>query len=108
MPRKQDVLGIATIHHPLGNVNAGAGDVGPTAYIHYPAHRAAVHAHAQLELGMVFYCAADLQRAFHRCFWCVVKHQRHPVAGWNGNQPMVRFRFAELFSATDNLVELLE
>ena len=49
---EQDVAGIATIHHPLGNVDSGAGDVGASAYIHDSAHRAAVHTHAQLEFGM--------------------------------------------------------
>ena len=36
---EQDVTGIATIHHPLGNINSGAGNVGPTAYIHDAADR---------------------------------------------------------------------
>ena len=57
---------------------------------------------------MFLYRAADFERAFHRGFRCVVKYQRHPVAGWNRNQPMVGFRFAELFSAADNLVQQLE
>ena len=65
---KQDVLGITTIHHSLGDVDAGTGNVGPTAHIYYPAYRPAVHAHTQPELRMFFYRAADLQRAFHRCF----------------------------------------
>jgi len=33
---KQDVLGVPAIHHPLGNVDAGAGDVGASAHIHPP------------------------------------------------------------------------
>ena len=49
---EQDVTGIATIHHPLGNVNSGAGNVGPTAYIHHAADRATMHTHAQFEFGM--------------------------------------------------------
>ena len=49
---QQDVTGIATIHHPLGNVNSGPGNVGPTTYIHHAADRATMHTHAQFELGM--------------------------------------------------------
>ena len=49
---KQDVLGIAAIHHPLGDVDAGAGDVRPSTDIDHPADRAAMYAHAQLQLGM--------------------------------------------------------
>ena len=105
---KQDVLGIATIHHSLGNVDAGTGDVGPTAHIYYPAYRPTVHAHTQPELRMFFYRAADLQRAFHWRLRRVVKNQRHPVAGRNCNQPMVCVGFAELFGATDNLIQQLE
>ena len=85
---KQDVLGIATIHHSLGNVDSGSGNVGPTAHIHHAAHRPAVHTHAQLKLGMLPSRATNLQRAFHRRFRCVVKNQRHPIAGRNCNQPM--------------------
>ena len=105
VPGKQDVLGVATIHHPLGNVDAGAGNVGATTYVYHAANRAAVHAHAQFELGMLPGRATDLKGAFHRRFRCVVKNQRHPVAGRNCNQPMTRFRFAELFRAADNLVQ---
>ena len=102
---KQDVLGIATIHHSLGNVDAGAGDVGTSTHIDHSANRAAVHPHAQLELGMFLYRSADLQRTFHRRFRRVVKNQRHSIAGRNCNQPMVRFGFAELFGAADNLIQ---
>ena len=47
---EQDVPGIAAIHHPLRHVDAGAGDIGALVYIHYPADRAAVHAHAHLQI----------------------------------------------------------
>ena len=57
---------------------------------------------------MLLYCAANLEGAFHRRFRCVVKNQRHPVAGRNRDQSMVRFGFAELLRAADNLVQLLE
>ena len=102
------MLRITTIHHPLGNVNASTGDVRPTAHIDDPADRAAVCSHAQLELGMLLDRAADLQRTFHRRFRCVVKDQRHPIAGRNRNQPMVCFGFAELLSATNKLVQQLK
>ena len=108
MLRKENVLGIATIHHPLGNVDSGAGNVRASTHIHHAADRAAVHAHAQLELGMLPGRATDLKGAFHRRFRCVVKNQRHPVAGRNCNQPMARFRFTELLRATDNLIQQLE
>ena len=101
---EQDVTGIAAIHHALGDVDAGTGNVGPTAHIYYPAYRPTVHAHTQPELRMFFYRAADLQRAFHWRLRRVVKNQRHSIAGRNCNQPMVCVGFAELFGATDNLI----
>jgi hypothetical protein len=60
------------------------------------------------QLGMLFHCATDLQRAFHRRFRRVVKHQRHPIAGRNRNQPMICFGFTELFGAANNLIQHLE
>ena len=60
VPRKKDVPRIATIHHALGNVNSSAGNVRAAAHVDHATDRAAVHAHAQLELRMLLYCAADL------------------------------------------------
>ena len=99
---------ITAIHHPLGNVDSGAGNVRPTAHIHDPADRAAVHSHAQLEFRMLLYRAADLQGTFHRRFRCAVKHQSHSIAGRNRNQPMIRVGFTELLSATNKLVQQLK
>ena len=47
---EQNVAGVAAIHHPLRHVDAGAGDIGAAIYIHYPADRAAVHAHAHPQI----------------------------------------------------------
>jgi hypothetical protein len=44
----KDVSGISANHHPLRNVEAGAGEIGPTIYINHPAYRTAVHAHPKL------------------------------------------------------------
>src|SRR5215471_7943135 len=52
--------------------------------------------------------AANFQRAFHRRFRRVVKDQRHPITGWNGDQAMISFRFPELLRLADDLVERLE
>src|SRR6059058_1129870 len=72
MLRKQDVLRIATIHHSLGNVDAGTGDIGATAYVDDATDRATMYAHAQLKFGMLLHRSAHLQCTFHRRFWCVV------------------------------------
>jgi hypothetical protein len=106
--REQDVTGIATIHYPLGNINSGAGNVGPTAYIHDAADRATMHTHAQFEFGMFLQRAADFERAFNRGFGCVVKYQGHTVARWNRNQPIIDFRSLKLLSAAYYLVEYFE
>jgi hypothetical protein len=98
MPRKQDVLGIATIHHPLRNVDAGAGYVR-RPLTSTPAHRAAVHAHAQLELRCSL--AARLISGRIPPARGVGKNCSHPIASRDRNQPMARFRFAELFRATE-------
>src|SRR5437899_7056093 len=102
---QQDVASIATIHHPLGNINSGAGNVGPTAYIHDAADRATMHTHAQFEFGVFLQRAADFERAFNRRFGGVVKYQGHTVARRNRNQPIIDFRFVKLLSAAYNLVE---
>ena len=45
--RKQDVSGIAAIHHPLRDVHSGAGNIRPLIHVDHPADRPAVNAHAQ-------------------------------------------------------------
>jgi hypothetical protein len=48
MSRYKDVTGIAAIHDPLRDVNAGAGDIEAAAHI---AHRSAVNSHSHCDLG---------------------------------------------------------
>ena len=47
---EQDVIGIAAFHYPLRCVDTRARDIGAAAYIHYPADRPAMHAHAQAQV----------------------------------------------------------
>ena len=81
MLRKQDVPGIAAIHHPLRDVDASAGNVGLFVQISDFIDRAAVNAHPHLKFGMIFQLLADLQRAENRRFRTVAKNQRAAVAG---------------------------
>ena len=51
-PGKQNVAGVATIHHPLGQVDAGPGDIAAIVDITNFIDRPAVNAHAQEQLRM--------------------------------------------------------
>src|SRR5436190_10141574 len=57
---------------------------------------------------MFLVCPADLKRAFYRCFGSIVKDERHPVAGRNGNQPSICLGGAELVGAANDLIEQFE
>ena len=46
---KQNVTGIAAIHHSLRHVNARARDVGPPVHIGHFADRSAMNAHPHLD-----------------------------------------------------------
>ena len=81
MPGKKDVSGVATIHHPLGHVDPGTGDVGALVHIHHAANWTAVNAHANLQARMSFKRATDFHRALHRCLRIGVENQRHAVPG---------------------------
>ena len=54
MPGKEDVPGVAAIHHPLGHIDSGAGDVGSLVHIDHPANGSAVNAHPKLQCGCSF------------------------------------------------------
>src|SRR6202035_5640695 len=73
--------GVAAVHDPLRNVDAGASNVRTLVYISDLADWTAVDSHPQLQAGMFLECAADLHRALRRRFRTHVKYQRHPVAG---------------------------
>ena len=50
----KNVSGIAAIHHPLRDVDAGAGDVCLLVQIGDFVDRPAVNAHAHAQFGMIF------------------------------------------------------
>ena len=52
--RKQDMTGITTIHQSLRDVDADSSRVDATVNVHDFAHRAAMHAHADRQIGMMF------------------------------------------------------
>jgi len=81
MPRKQNVSGISAIHHPLGDIDPGSGNVCALIHIGNLVHRPTVNAHPNLQARIVFERAADLYRTLRRFLRALVKHQRHAVAG---------------------------
>jgi hypothetical protein len=59
---QKNVTGIAAIHHPLGEIDSGAGDVGLLVQIAHFIDRPAVNSHANVKLGMIFEFLANFQR----------------------------------------------
>src|SRR5438876_12095442 len=100
--REQDVSGIAAVHDPLCNIDAGASHVSFSGCIDDATHGATVYPHAQLNLRMLLESAAYFQRAFNRRFWAMIKNQRDAVARWDCNQAPRRFRGLEFIRTSDN------
>jgi hypothetical protein len=92
----------------LRDVDAGAGDVRAIVYIHDPADRSAMNAHAHLQFRMAAQRLADFQRALHRCVWRRRKNESHAVAGWNADKFAGGFRAPERLGVSDNLIKVLE
>ena len=63
MFRQKDVPGIATIHHPLRDVNSSTSDVCPVVDIGNLTDRPAVDTHAYLDVRVTFQRHANLQGA---------------------------------------------
>ena len=51
--RKKNVSGIPAIHHALGDVDAGAGDVRSVVHIGHSADRSAVDPHPHFKIGEI-------------------------------------------------------
>ncbi|MGB8341851.1 MAG: hypothetical protein WCE51_09685 [Chthoniobacterales bacterium] len=92
---KENVPGIATIHHPLRHVDAGARDIIPATHVGHFADRSAMYSHSHSNLRMPLERLCNLQRTARRFLRAVAKNERHPIARRKPNELFVR-RFAHL------------
>ncbi len=101
---KQDVTGIAAIHHALGHIDSATRDVGALVHIQDFIHGTAVDAHSHLHLGSSFQRRADLQSAMCRRFRAVAEDQRHSLTARQPDELAGCFRRAHLLRLPDDLV----
>src|SRR4029077_14081045 len=80
MLREQNVSGIAAVHDPLCDIDAGASYVRFIYCVDDPTHGSTVYAHSQLKFRMLLESAAYFQRAFSWRFRAIIKNQRDAVA----------------------------
>ena len=102
---KKNVSGITAIHHALGDVDPGTGNVPAFIDIQHAAHRAAVHTHAHLQLRMLVERTSYLESAFDRRLGRIVKDERHSIASWQAHQFAFRFGNLEFVSLAYHLIE---
>src|SRR5882757_9934513 len=100
MLREQNVSGIAAVHDPLCDIDAGASHVRFSACVDDSADGSTVDAHSQLKFRMLLESAADFQRAFNRRFWVLIKNQRDAVACRDCDQAACRFGGLEFIRAS--------
>src|SRR4030095_4143257 len=108
MLREQNVSGIATVHHPLCDIDSGASHVRFSGCVDDSADRSTVDAHSQLQFRILLQRAAYFQCAFRWGFWTIIKNQRDAVACWDCDQAACRFGGLIFISASDNLVPMLD
>lgn len=89
------MAGAAAIHHPLREIDSGAGDVGAIVHVLHLLDRTAVNADAQPNFGPILQRRADLQGAFERGFQVIEKDQRHTISRGQTKQFAFRLRGAE-------------
>src|SRR5438034_5562784 len=104
MLREQNVSGIAAVHDPLCDIDAGASHVRFSGYVDDPTHGSTVYAHSQLKFRMLLERAAYFQRAFNRRFWAMIKNQRDAVACRDFDQGPRRSRGLELIGTVGDHV----
>ncbi len=92
---KENMTGVAAIHHPLGQINASAGHVGAIVHVLHLLDRTAVNADAETDLGSLLQRRSDLQRALERRLELIEEDQRHAITGRQAKQFAFRFRGAE-------------
>ena len=81
VPGKENVPGVAAIHHPLCHVDPSAREISLIIYIRDRIDRAAMNTHAQFELRSVLQFLADFQGALDGCFRIIHEDEHYSVAG---------------------------
>ena len=80
MPGEKNVARITAIHDPLGDVDAGAGNVGLFVQIRDFIDRPAVNSHADMKFGMLLELLANFHRAADRRFGASAENKRATIA----------------------------
>ncbi len=78
--REQNVTGVTKIHDALRDVDPGAGDVRVFVQIDNAIHRAAVNAHAHLNLRTTLQGRRNFRSAFDHRLRIGEKNERHSIA----------------------------
>ena len=105
---KKDVTGIAAIHHPLRNVDPGAGNVLALVHIDHVMHRPAVNTHSHRQTWFGAQRLTDLQSTFYRVLNRTSEDQGHAVTGGKNNELAGRFCLPRRLSVAHNLIKLLQ
>src|SRR4029077_1710542 len=104
MLREQDMSGIAAVHDPLRDIDAGASNVRFSGCVDDSADWTTMYAHSQLKFRMFLERAAYFQRAFRWRFRTIIKNQPDAVACRDCDQAPRRFRGLVLIRTSDDLV----
>src|SRR5205814_8765826 len=78
--RQQNVSGVAAVHDPLRDIDAGASYVCFSGCVDDSADWSAVYAHSQLKFRMFLEREDYFQRAFNRRIRAMIKNQRYADA----------------------------
>src|SRR5260370_37197014 len=105
---KQNVTAIAAIHHPLRDVDPGAGNIRLLVQVTDFIDGAAVNAHPYPQFGMGFEFPANLDRAEDRRFRAGTENKRAAITSGQAEQFAFRFSEAELLRAAHDLFQCLK
>jgi hypothetical protein len=108
MPGQKNVPGIATIQHPLGDIDSGSCHIGFIVNVFDSTDRTTVNAHPQLNARIISQSSGDLQCASRRLFRTMKKQECHSVSGRYAQEFAACFRRPETFCASHNLIQFLK
>jgi hypothetical protein len=108
MRGQKDMPSIATIQHPLGDVDPSSSKVCLVVDIGYAVNRAAVNPHPQLNMRMISQSSVNLERASRRVFRAAKEKERHSVSRRHTTEFAACFRCPEAFGVSNDLIEFLQ
>src|SRR5262245_1338281 len=102
------MVGVAEVHHALRVDDTAAVDIQIGIDVAEPMNQSTINAHAELDLGLVPQCMANLHGATNRRFSITKETQCHAIPSGRANQSVKCLRVSKLLCTPHYVLKFLQ